>query len=166
MNISPAHTLILISKSTLEPLLWNSSSNPPRLEHTIFKGTSPLWPLLPGKTIKLLLLCVYALSLSHVWLFVTLRTIAHRLLCPQNSPGQNTGVGSHSLLQGNLETQGSNLSLLHCRWILYCVSPKTLSPRFDLALVQRGQVSGIIFIMYHCYIAKNFQASLHLEQNP
>ena len=31
-----------------------------------------------------------------------------RLLCPWNSPGKNTGVGSHSLLQGILPTQGSN----------------------------------------------------------
>ena len=40
-----------------------------------------------------------------------------RLLCPWNSPGQNTGVGSHSLLQGIFLTQGSNLGLLHCRQI-------------------------------------------------
>ena len=31
-----------------------------------------------------------------------------RLLCPWNSPGQNTGVGSHSLLQGIFPTQDSN----------------------------------------------------------
>ena len=34
-------------------------------------------------------------------------------------PGKNTGVGSHSLLQGIFPTRGSNLSLLHCRQILY-----------------------------------------------
>ena len=33
-----------------------------------------------------------------------------------------TGVGSHSLLQGIFSTQGSNLGLLHCRWILYHLS--------------------------------------------
>ena len=42
-----------------------------------------------------------------------------RLLCPWNSPGKNTGVGSHSLLQGNFLTQGSNPCLLDCRRILY-----------------------------------------------
>ena len=36
-----------------------------------------------------------------------------RLLCPQNSPGKNTGVCSHSLLQGIFQTQGSNLRLLN-----------------------------------------------------
>ena len=32
-----------------------------------------------------------------------------------NSPGQNTGVGSLSLLQGIFPAQGSNPGLLHCR---------------------------------------------------
>ena len=31
-----------------------------------------------------------------------------RFLCPWDSPGKNTGVGSHSLLQGIFLTQGSN----------------------------------------------------------
>ena len=38
---------------------------------------------------------------------------------PWNSLGQNTGVGSLSLLQGIFQTQESNPGLLHCRWILY-----------------------------------------------
>ena len=38
------------------------------------------------------------------------------------SPGQNTGVGSCSLLQGIFPTQGSNPGLLHCRQILYHLS--------------------------------------------
>ena len=40
----------------------------------------------------------------------------HRLCSPWNSPGQNTGVGSRSLLQGIFPTQGSNTGLPHCRW--------------------------------------------------
>ena len=43
---------------------------------------------------------------------------------PWNSPGQNTGVGSLSLLQGSFPTQGWNLGLLHCRQILYQLSHK------------------------------------------
>ena len=42
--------------------------------------------------------------------------------CLWNSPGRNTGVGCHSLLQRILPTQGSNLGLLHCRKILYHLS--------------------------------------------
>ena len=38
------------------------------------------------------------------------------LLCPWNSPGKNTGVGCHSLLQEIFPTQGSNLL---CRQTLY-----------------------------------------------
>ena len=44
------------------------------------------------------------------------------LYTPWNSPGQNTGVDSLSLLQGIFPTQGSNPGLLHCRWILYQLS--------------------------------------------
>ena len=49
---------------------------------------------------------------------------------PWNSPGQNTGVGSLSLLQGILPTQALNPCLPHCRQILYQLihkgSPRTL----------------------------------------
>ena len=45
-----------------------------------------------------------------------------RLLCPWDSPGKNTGVGCHALLQGIFPTQRMNPSLLHCRWILYHLS--------------------------------------------
>ena len=38
--------------------------------------------------------------------------------------GKNTGVGCPSLLQGIFSTQGPNLSLLHCRQILYCLNPQ------------------------------------------
>ena len=43
----------------------------------------------------------------------------HGLHGPRNSPGQNTGVGGYSLLQGIFPTQGSNPGLPHCRRILY-----------------------------------------------
>ena len=36
-----------------------------------------------------------------------------RLLCPWDSPGKNTGVSCHALLQGIFLTQGSNCHLLH-----------------------------------------------------
>ena len=38
------------------------------------------------------------------------------------SPGKNTGVGCHALLQGIFPTQGSNPGLPHCRRILYHLS--------------------------------------------
>ena len=49
-------------------------------------------------------------------------TVTHQAPLSLEFPGKNTGVGSHSLLQGIFPTQGSNLSLLHCRQILYRLS--------------------------------------------
>ena len=48
----------------------------------------------------------------------------HGLKSPWNVLGQNTTVGSFSLLQGIFPTQGSNPGLTHCRWILYQLSHK------------------------------------------
>ena len=47
----------------------------------------------------------------------------HGQYSPWNSPGQNTGGGSLSLLQGILPNPGMEV-LLHCRWILYQLSHK------------------------------------------
>ena len=56
-----------------------------------------------------------------------------RLLCPWDSPGQNTGVACHALLQGIFLTQGSNpwfLGLLHWRaGCLALAAPGKPSPR-------------------------------------
>ena len=43
---------------------------------------------------------------------------------PEDSPGENTGMGCHALLQGIFPTQGSSPGLLHCRWSLYQLSHK------------------------------------------
>ena len=39
-----------------------------------------------------------------------------------DSPGKNTGIGCHALLQGIFPTQKSNPGLLHCRRVLYHLS--------------------------------------------
>ena len=54
--------------------------------------------------------------------------LPHGLYSLWNYPGQNTGVGGLSLLQGILPTQGLNPGLQHCRQILYQLSHKG-SPR-------------------------------------
>jgi len=57
---------------------------------------------------------------------VTLWTVAHQAPLSMagilDSPGKNTGVGYHFLLQGILLAQASNLGLLHSRQILYHLS--------------------------------------------
>ena len=52
----------------------------------------------------------------------------HGLYSPWTSPGQNTGVGSLSFLQGIFPTQWPNPDLPHCRRILYQLSHRG-SPR-------------------------------------
>ena len=62
-----------------------------------------------------------------------------RLLCPWDSPGKNTGVGCHSLLQGIFPTQGSNSSLL-----LWQVDSLPLSHQVNLT------ISGALVIIMRC----------------
>ena len=69
-------------------------------------------------------MCVLSRSVvsNCLWSFALWPT---RLLCPWDSPGSNTGVGCHFLLQGIFPTQGWNLHLLcllPCRWLLYLLS--------------------------------------------
>ena len=59
-----------------------------------------------------------------------------RLLCPWDSPGKNTDVGSLSLLQGIFLTQELNRGLLNCRQILSQLSHKG-SPNMD-SRVRKG----------------------------
>ena len=56
----------------------------------------------------------------------------HRLCSPWVSPGQNTAVGSCSLLQGTVPTQGSNPGLPHCRRILYQLSHQGAAKDLDV----------------------------------
>ena len=52
----------------------------------------------------------------------------HELYSPWDSPGQNSEMGSLSLLQGIFPTHGWNPGLPHCSWILYQLSHQG-SPR-------------------------------------
>ena len=62
----------------------------------------------------------------------------HGLLCPWDSPGKNTRVGFHFLLQGIFSTQGSNLCLLHLlHWQVGC-----------LPLVPPGKPSNHLYMAY------------------
>ena len=57
---------------------------------------------------------------------------------PWNSPGQNIGVGSLSLLQGTFPTQGLNPDLPHHRQILYQLSHKESPPKGNLISIMRS----------------------------
>ena len=72
----------------------------------------------------------------------------HGLCSLWNSPGQNTGVGSLSFLQGIFPTQGSNPGLPHYRQILFtswatsnaCYQIQTAAPISFHFLPQKGTV--------------------------
>ena len=93
--------------------------------------------------------CVYVIS----QLCLTLHDIMDctrkptRFLCSWDSPGKNTGVGSHSLLQRIFLTQGWNPGLLHCRWILYCLSHQG-SPAKTLTVKQKLPSFCLIGYLY------------------
>ena len=57
---------------------------------------------------------------------------------PWNSPGQNIGVRSLSLLQGIFPTQGSNTGLPHCRWILLEFVQSPQFPHYHTAFSPLG----------------------------
>ena len=81
--------------------------------------------------------------LSHVQLFVTPWTIAFQALSPWDSPGKNTGMGCHFLLQGIFLTQGLNLGLPHCRRILYCLNHQGIVIRIHgFYCLSLGSISG------------------------
>ena len=84
---------------------------------------------------------------SHVRLVATPWT-ATRLLCPWDCPEKNTGVGSHSLLQGIFSTQGSTLGLLHRRQILYQLNHQG-SPWHKDRCKRNPKLSGAIVYQAH-----------------
>ena len=59
-----------------------------------------------------------------------------RLLCPWSSPGKNTGVCCHSLLQWIFLTQGVNLGILSCRQIIYYQSQQGIYSIFSTSSSQ------------------------------
>ena len=52
------------------------------------------------------------------------------LFCPWDFLGKKTGVGCHFFLQGIFLTQGLNLGLLRCRWILYRLNHLSIKKAF------------------------------------
>ena len=114
-----------------------SSSDVAAKKPELFCYTSVFFKVLYHQIKNVLFLCLfsmYYLCESIINLLLCLVT----LLCPIlwdpmdcsppgsfvhcGSPGKNTGVGCHALLQRIFPTQGSNPGLPHCRQILYCLS--------------------------------------------
>ena len=87
--------------------------------------------MLPTVVFAVYLTCFWFGSVSNQsWHISSSLGVGTFFYSPWNSLGQNTGVGSLSLLQGIFPTQRLNPGLLHSRWILYQLSHKG-SPRIQ-----------------------------------
>ena len=66
-----------------------------------------------------------------------------RVLCPLDSPGKNTGVGCHFLLQGTFPTQGSNLGLPCCSHTVCCLGHQEARPLSRAVLTKSMGIRGL-----------------------
>ena len=71
-----------------------------------------------------------------------------RLLCLWESPGKNTGMGSHSLLQGIFPTQGSNPCLPHCRQTLYHLSHQESHYIYQIKVEETQSIFTLCYRFY------------------
>ena len=100
--------------------------------------------------------------LSRVRLFATPRTAAFQAPLSMRFSSKNTGVGYPALLQGIFPTQGSNPGLLHCRRILYCLSPQgslsssppfpPLPPQIPTGLLDCEKLNAFEYTPSYCKI--------------
>ena len=126
----PKYYLILPWPSTL--YRTDSCMFPVKTVMTLVRAMSYLYPKFQAQSSKQSKCCI-KWSENESRSVVSNSLQPHGLYSPWNSPGQNTGVGSFSLLQGIFPTQGldwvdltqgSNQGLSHCRQILYQLSHK------------------------------------------
>ena len=124
-NVFVEHLVRASYAATLLSFLIPSSTRGPRSRSLFYKvneepkaenGESPSG----GYTTSKWPSKVKSASESHSVVSGSLRP--HGLYSPWNSPCQNTGVGSLTLLQQIFSIQELNQGLLHCRWILYQLS--------------------------------------------
>ena len=67
-----------------------------------------------------------------------------------DSPGKNTGVGCHALLQRIFLTQGSNPGLLHWRQILYHLSHQGSPIIYKKLFEKRNNIRNICSLCLSC----------------
>ena len=115
--------------------------------------------------------CVSRSVMSNsLWPYGLLPT---RLLCAWDSPDKNSGMDSHSLLQGLFPTQGSNPGLLNCRKILYHQrnqgSPGVYSRKLIISFLcklfamQQISVQMHFSLLLPCHFLKDFPHQVSSE---
>ena len=74
------------------------------------------------------------------------------------SPGKNTGMGSHALLQGIFSIQGLNPGVPHCRWILYHLSYQGSSFSYPVYLFNSFVFLNFLSVCWHslCHYTYSF----------
>ena len=72
-----------------------------------------------------------------------------------DSPGKNTGVGCHALLQGIVPTQGSNPGLLHCGQTLKTEPPGKPNISYLFLFFPRGSILIDTNISYWFFLDRN-----------
>ena len=103
-------------------------------------------------------LCAHVLHcFSRVWFSLIYGLKPARLLCRWDSPGKNTRVGCHALLQRIFPAQGLNPSLLH----LLCLQAGSL-PLAPAGKSFRGSTATLLrFAFFQLY----WDITVHLKQN-
>ena len=105
-----------------------------------------------------------SVKVAHcVWLFETPWT--QWTVSPWNSPGQNTGVGSLSLLQEIFPIQGSNPGLLHCSRILYQLSSQGSQGEVPVLLIDFALFRATIWCCCSCVLTIKAVMDILKRQN-
>ena len=63
-----------------------------------------------------------------------------------DSPGKNTGVGCHAILQGIFPIQGSNPGFPHCRRILYHLSQEGIPKQRGIVSEWRTHSQSLLYV--------------------
>ena len=110
----------------------------------IIQSVASLLSIMYLRYIHVILLVIFSLLLNESENFsvVSDSLWPHGLYSPWNSPGQKTGVGSLSLLQGIFLTQGFNQCIVHCRRILYQLSYQGSGKENSMDLWFMGSLRG------------------------
>ena len=128
---------------------------------------------------------VCAQLLSCAWLFATPWTVSHQALCPWNSPGKNTGMGCHFLLQGFLNpgvepaspvfpaladrfftTEPLQLLKVPIIWLLSFLCILT-SSHLPVSLLHTGEVESVspLHILLFCFSKKESACGSRVEKD-
>ena len=115
------------------------------------KDSSDLLPLVTRHEIFIIIMIIVAIQCAVLCLVTQSRPALPNLMdCSRpgssvhgDSPGKNTGVGCHALLQGTFPTQRSNSHLLP--------SPALAGGFFTISTTWEGQKRGRKIVLKHCW---------------